>query len=80
MVLRLWIQPVLDPALVTGDFKCGMNNLWWLYQEADVVDPNPGVALVDAASPGRLVHLLHCSNGDVWHSGVGQSEGDTDPL
>lgn len=51
-----------------------------LYQEAEVVDPDPGVALLDAAPPGRLVHLLHGGNGDVGHGGVGQSKGHADPL
>lgn len=51
-----------------------------LYQEAEVVYPDPGIPPVDAASPGRLVHLLHCSDCDVWHRRVGQRKGDTDPL
>lgn len=51
-----------------------------LYQEEEVVEPDPGVALLDAAPPGRLVHLLHCRNGDVWHGSVGQSKGHADPL
>lgn len=51
-----------------------------VYQEAEVVDPDPGFTPAHAAPPGRLVHLLHCSNSNVWHCTVGQSEGDADPL
>lgn len=51
-----------------------------LYQEAEVVDPDPYVIFVDAAFPGSLMNLLHCTNSDVWHRRVGQSERDTDPL
>lgn len=60
--------------------KWEINKLWLLYQEAEIVDPDPGVAPEDGASPGWLVHLLHCSNSNVWHRRVGQSKGDTDPL
>lgn len=56
------------------------NNLWPLYQKAEVVDPDPCVALMDAACPGRLVYLLHCSNSNVRHRSVGQRKGDADPL
>ena len=56
------------------------NELRLRYQEAEVVDPDPGVVPVDTASPGRLVHLLHRSDGNVGHCRVCQSEGDTDPL
>lgn len=35
------------------------------HQEADVVDPDPGVGHVHVAPPGRLVYLLHRSNSNV---------------
>lgn len=51
-----------------------------VYQEAEVVHPDPGFTPAHTAPPGRLVHLLHGSNSNVRHCTVGQSEGDTDPL
>lgn len=50
------------------------------HQEADVVDPDPGVGHVHVAPPGRLVYLLHRSNSNVWHGAVAQSKRNTDPL
>lgn len=42
-----------------------MKTVKLLYQEAEVVDPNPFVISVDAAFPWSLMNLLHCTDSDV---------------